>query len=149
MNSADITIRKASLSDLDGIYELSHQLGYPANKDNLAIRLEELGKKSDHIILVAEDSSTNKIVGWIHILIRLLLIEKPIAEIGGMVVDQELRQRGIGRKLIAESEIWVAKRGFRRLLVRSNIQRQGVHTFYPKLGYKLVKTQKNYAKDFS
>jgi GNAT superfamily N-acetyltransferase len=83
-----------------------------------------------HAVFVAVSDSSS-ITGWIHVLPRLLLIWRPIAEIGGIVVDEKERRKGIGRALISRAEKWAKENGYEGIIVRSDSRRQESHKFYP------------------
>ena len=68
------------------------------------------------------------------------------AEIGGLVVDEGLRGRGVGRMLMRQAEVWALAQGCRAIRLRSNIVREGAHSFYERLGYSRLKTQTVFRK---
>ena len=70
----------------------------------------------------------------------------PHAEIGGLVVDERARSRGVGRVLLAAAEAWAARQGLREVALRSNILRERAHDFYRRLGYDCPKTQHRFRK---
>jgi len=140
-----IKVRKAKDSDLDVLVDLSGQLGYPATREEIRNRFSLLCKENNHIVLVAE-AKGHGVVGWVHVLLRRLLMSEPMAEIGGLVVDEKNRDKGIGRALLAAAEKWVKSKGFARMVVRSNTARQEAHDFYPHVGFTHVKTQHVYSK---
>ena len=140
-----IIVRKARNSDLDVLNDLSVQLGYPASKEETKNRFSLLSKENNHLLLVAEVEG-NEVVGWIHVLLRILLMAEPMAEIGGLVVDEKHRGKGIGRLLVVEAEKWAKSRGIPRLVVRSNVVRREAHDFYPHVGFTHTKTSHVYTK---
>jgi len=93
-----ITVRKARDADIDVLLVLSEQLGYPTNREDFQKRFSALSQEDDQVILVAEIRD-HGVVGWVHVLRRVLLISGPVAEIGGLVVDEKKRGKGIGRIL--------------------------------------------------
>ena len=96
--SVDYVIREAVVSDAAAMASLSLQLGYPNTADEFRPRLTSLLSSDDNRILVAETDAP-KVMGWIHVIPRLLLIDDPLAEIGGLVVDEKRRRRGVGKAL--------------------------------------------------
>ena len=80
-------------------------------------------------------------VGWIHVFAAPRLTVATFAEIGGLVVDEGLRGRGIGRLLVSAAASWAEQRGLTTLRVRSRVERAGAHRFYRRLGFGATKQQ--------
>lgn len=140
MTSETVTIRPAAVGDVATLAVLSAQLGYPVPPADLLPRLETVLAKPGHSLLVAE--SGGQVVGWIHGVMRYLLEEPPHAFIGGLVVADGHRSRGIGAKLMAAIEEWAVKQGGGEVHVYSNVTRERAHLFYERIGYKHTKTSK-------
>jgi predicted N-acetyltransferase YhbS len=145
MRQGHINVRKARDSDVDILLVLSEQLGYPAAREDFRKRFFALSQEDDQVILVAETKDQG-VVGWVHVLSRVLLVSGPLAEIGGLVVDEKNRGKGIGRVLLTAAEKWAKSKGYPAVVVRSNIVRQGAHDFYPHVGYTYTKTSRIYKK---
>ncbi len=141
-----ISIRKAKRGDAGRIAALSTQLGYPSYKRSQEKRLTPLLKDREHLVLVAETTS-REVVAWIHAYVRRLVESDPHVEIGGLVVDERFRGRGIGSLLLRRAEQWAQEKKLDLVYLRSNIIRKGAHAFYEKLGYKRIKTQHTYQKE--
>jgi GNAT superfamily N-acetyltransferase len=60
--------------------------------------------------------------------------------IGGLVVSDRVRSRGIGRRLCRRTEQWTWEQGLDTLRVTSRSTREGAHRFYLRDGYRDVKT---------
>jgi GNAT superfamily N-acetyltransferase len=97
----------------------------------------------DNAVYVMEFSS-NEISGWVHVHGRLLIEAYPFAEIGGLVVDNNHRRKGIGENLIRKCEEWARKKGYQEIRVRSNGQRKEAHEFYKRIGFENLKWQEVY-----
>ena len=135
-----MSIRRANPTDGEAIAMLAKELGYAPSGEDMMRRLETLEGQQEHAVFVAEDDD-NSVVGWLHIFGRRLLLSEPIAEIGGIVVSQACRRRGIGRELISAAEQWARRKGFGGLVARSDTRRPESHDFYPKIGMTKLKTQ--------
>lgn len=135
-------IRPMESGDLPRVSELSAQLGYPVSVQALERRFLRMAAHSEQALLVAQSGA--QIVGWIHVHPQLLLEADAFAEIGGLVVDQQARRTGAGRALVAAAQRWAQEHGFERIRVRSNINREEAHDFYPALGFVRLKTQHTY-----
>ena len=60
--------------------------------------------------------------------------------IGGLVVSDRVRSRGIGRRLCERAEEWTRDQGLETLRVTSRSTREDAHRFYLRDGYREVKT---------
>jgi GNAT superfamily N-acetyltransferase len=84
----------------------------------------------------------NKIIGWIHAFITIRIETKPFVEIEGLVVDENLRNKSVGRKLVDAIAVWCRKENISVLRVRCNTRRIETHLFYKKLDFAETKEQK-------
>jgi len=140
MTAADVIIRSADFDDVHRLAALADQLGYPCTVESMASRLEELRDRRDHAILVAESPGMG-VIGWVHVFVRPLLIAERAAEIGGLVVDSDIRSQGVGERLLEAAEAWALEAGHARLRVRSNVTRKRAHRFYHLRSYQVIKSQ--------
>ena len=140
-----VKIRKARQSDAARIAVLAGQLGYPTTPREMAARLREVLKAKDGTCLVAE-TKDDGVIGWVHVSVTELLEVERRAEVNGLVVDERVRSRGAGWKLLGAAETWAKKRKCRGMSVRSNVIRERAHGFYVGHGYEHYKTQKAFRK---
>ncbi len=140
-----VLIRQISPDDAAAAAALSAELGYPVSPEAMRARIEDLLPLSDHAIYVA--CADANVLGWIDIAIARHLASDARVEIGGLVVAEEARGRGIGRLLVAEAEKWATERGLASVLVRSQIKRDDAHRFYLREGYARTKTSAVFTKD--
>ncbi|WP_405082346.1 GNAT family N-acetyltransferase [Paenibacillus chitinolyticus] len=143
-NSGDVIYRKAVVPDAPGMARLSAQLGYPADENGLAERLQYILTLPDHVILTAEYEG--EVIGWIHAHARCSLESEPFAEIAGLIVDRKFRGQGIGRTLVKRCGEWTSSAAIGRLRVRMNVNRQDAVSFYEQMGFEPVKTQRVFDK---
>ena len=61
-------------------------------------------------------------------------------EIGGIVVDSDIRNKGIGKALIVEAKNWAVAKNI-KLRVRCDSRREDTHRFYTSTGFKKLKNQ--------
>ena len=132
-----MNIREATAADAAALAALSTQLGYPAQPGEAELRLAALGPEG--AVLVAE--SDGAVLGWIHVCGIRFFQSPPFAEVGGLVVDEAARGKGVGKLLLEAGARWAAERGYRKLRVRSNVVREDAHRFYEREGFRRVKTQ--------
>jgi GNAT superfamily N-acetyltransferase len=142
----DPVIRRAEVGDAGLIAALSHQLGYPVPEKEMEHRLRQICGDPGHAVYVAEEPR-GRIVGWVHIAVRRLVEASLHGEIGGLVVDEMHRRRGIGQLLMRRAERWARLKGCAAVRLRSNVLREGAHQFYEQIGYRRISTQAAYRKD--
>jgi GNAT superfamily N-acetyltransferase len=131
-------IRPMEASDAAVVADLTSQLGYPSSAGEIASRFGELRARPDDEVLVATDSGGIPI-GWVHVGRVAGLEFSATALIGGLVMDDEHRSRGVGEQLLAAAEDWARRRGATTMIVRSRNTRQRAHRFYERAGYAQVK----------
>ena len=135
-----ITIRKIEESDAAEISRLSSQLGYPTTENRVLENIVELHQDPEYVVFVA-DVGEGILAGFIHVFITRRLFLDHRAEVGGLVVDQDYRGRGIGKSLLEKSEHWAGSKDCQTICVRSNIIRTGAKEFYLSQGYNVKKKQ--------
>ena len=141
----DIEIRSAKRADEEAVAILAGQLGYPSSVHEIRERRVEILEDGDQVVFVAE-STDKEVVGWVHVFKTQRLFVEPFVEIGGLIVGEGLRGSGVGKALLAAVEAWVQDSEFTSLRVRSNVIREGAHSFYERLGYYCVKQQNVFYK---
>jgi len=143
--AADVRVRPMRREDAFGVAGLAGQLGYPSTAEQIERRLADVARHGTAAALVAEGAD-GRLLGWIHVFVVHGIESDPHAEVGGLVVDQEVRGQGVGRTLLAAIERWAADRGLREVALRSNVIRSDAHAFYRGLGYECPKTQHRFRK---
>ena len=138
-------IRLSTPDDAERVAALSTQLGYPATAEKVRGRLADLLSDSNHAILVAEVTDS-QVVAWIHVFKRKTIASDGAAEIGGLIVDETCRGRGIGRAIVEKAAAWACEQGCGSLCVRSNVVREDARRFYAGLGFDMIKSQAVFRK---
>lgn len=127
-------------TEAQNICTLSDQLGYSNDFNLLWDRLKAILPLKDHAIFAAK--ADHKIVGWIHCLV-CLRVESPLfVEVTGLVVDENIRGKKIGKHLIEATKTWSQNQGISTIRIRCNIMRTESHKFYQALGFSSNKEQK-------
>ncbi|MBZ5513411.1 MAG: GNAT family N-acetyltransferase [Acidobacteriia bacterium] len=144
---SELRVRPATFGDAERVAELATQLGYPSTPQQVGARLGHLLPRDEHAVYVAE-LGAGPVIGWVHVFVKHTAESDPQAEIGGLVVDESQRQRGVGKLLMRHAEQWARARGLRSVYLRSNVLRKDAHAFYASLDYRVVKTQAVFCKDF-
>lgn len=141
----EIGIRIAEINDSEAIFELSNQLGYKTQHIDIQARLEKILKSTDNCVYVAV--TDEKVVGWIHGFYALRVESDFFVEIGGLVVDENIRKSGIGKKLVNKVIEWSKLQNCRKVRVRCNVIRKESHRFYENIGFEINKEQKVFDKN--
>ena len=140
----EVIIRIAIVEDSQSISNLSNQLGYKSESNQIKNRLSKMLQDSSHCIYVA--FINEKIVGWIHGFLALRVESDSFVEIGGLVVDELFRKQGIGRSLVDSVIKWAELKKVQNVRVRCNVVRIESHKFYENIGFTVNKEQKIFDK---
>jgi len=143
-----ISVRAATETDAEIIAQLAGELGYPVESESVRARLREPLAHGDELVLVAQDGE-GQLCGWLQAHASEVLESGFRVEIVGLIVTERLRRHGAGRLLVEAAERWAGEIGAQAIVVRSNVNRQESHAFYPALGYAKTKTQSVYRKAIS
>ena len=141
----NVIINKMSVENANEINQLSTQLGYYISLQETQNQIKKVIELKDHVALVA--LSENIVIGWIHAFIAIRIESKPFIEIGGLVVDENFRNRSIGKRLVDSVAEWCMKENISALRVRCNRKRKEAHLFYKKLKFLETKEQKIFQLD--
>lgn len=135
----ELITRKARIEDFEEIAGLCDQLGYQTDPTDIPVRLKHINDLDQHAVFVAE--LDHKVIGWIHVYVCPLLVSPPQSQLGGLVVNEDQRGKGIGEKLLQQAEAWSRIHSCQLLTVYTNITRSRTHAFYENLGYQNIKTE--------
>jgi GNAT superfamily N-acetyltransferase len=133
----NLRIRPARPDDVETLRALIATMGYQVGAEELRARLE--GLPDGHAVYLAESGSEG--LGWGHVQISHSLIAGPRAELAGLAVSARAQGLGVGSALLSAVEEWAARRGVRKMYLRSGTERTEAHSFYLARGYERVKTQ--------
>jgi GNAT superfamily N-acetyltransferase len=137
-NRIAVSIRRLSVDDAEAAAGLSGQLGYSCSAEDLRERIEELSRTADRVAFAAV--TAGQIIGWIDAAMERHLQYAASAVIGGLVVREDMRGLGVGKRLCLEVEEWARSKSVPVVRVRSQIKREAAHRFYLRDGYRKVKT---------
>jgi GNAT superfamily N-acetyltransferase len=133
-------LRPATHADIPTLSRLLLELGYEIATIDLGRRIDMVLAHSDHLLRLAVDAD-GTVLGALHAALRFDLTNGAFVEIDTLVVGASTRRSGVGRVLVRGVELWAAERGCYRVLVRSQLHREGAFAFYRELGYTQVKQQ--------
>lgn len=141
---SELGIRNAVPEDVQSLTELSNQLGYATNSAQTKNRLQEILANQENCLYVG--ITNGKLVGWIHGFYALRLESDSFVEIGGLVVEENYRNQGVGKELVNAVRQWSESKNCGRIRVRCNSIRKESAIFYAKIGFSLTKEQQVYTQ---
>ncbi|TPG34824.1 GNAT family N-acetyltransferase [Flavobacterium pectinovorum] len=136
----NLFLRQAELKDVEFIAELSSQLGYKTSLEKIQNRISEILNNADNCVYVIIDNEN--IIGWIHGFYSLRVESDSFVEIGGLVVDENYRRKGVGKILVTKVIEWACSKKSNKIRVRCNTLRKETHVFYDRIGFIETKEQK-------
>ena len=137
----NVTIRESIHDDIPLILELLYELGrQKPQKDSELEKFEKLLKnymqEDDKKILVAQDNDS-KIIGMISMVFLSRLNQNTLEMyVPELIVSQNYRSKGIGKKLINSSIEFGKEKKCHRIRLESGNQRIESHKFYKHLGFE-------------
>jgi len=128
-----VALRPAGAGDAERIAALLTDEGYPAGATDIAARMAALSGPGSHVVVADIDG---EVLGFLalHSFPRFEQSDG-IARILALVVDPGVRERGIGRMLMAEAERLAALDGAAFVEVTSGHHRPEARQLYESLGY--------------
>lgn len=135
-----IKLRYASKKDVPGIVQLLEELGYKSDVELIYDRLSKINKRNGQVIVAISESQ--EVLGCVHAFIDLRLAEGETGEIVSLVVRNDARGQGIGKKLLSEAKDWITANGCVNVRIRANTVREQAHQFYQHQGFNEIKSQK-------
>jgi len=134
MKLSMMEIRPARGEDAAAVDLLLTQLGYELPADTLLNRLSKLGNGDTDRVLVAEDAG--RIVGLMALHWTVMLhAALPVARITTLVVDDAVRGKGVGRRLVNTAADLARQAGCGVLELTTGLQRTDAQAFYQAIGF--------------
>jgi GNAT superfamily N-acetyltransferase len=140
----NFTVREIQVTDAAAAAQLSAQFGYPVDATVMQTRIQLLDRNLRAVLVAC---SSREVLGWIDVCEVHHLQSGACAEIGGLVVSEACRSKGVGARLVASAERWACARGLSRIVVRSQVAREAAHRFYLREGYQHTKTSLVFTKE--
>jgi predicted N-acetyltransferase YhbS len=141
----NIYIRPIKESDAAAVKLLSLQLGYQLSNEETIENIKEVLSNKDQAAFVA--CKEELIIGWIHIFRTVRLESKSFIEIGGLVIDENYRKKGVGKLLVNAASELAREKHVGKIRARCNKKRIEAHQFYRALGFAESKEQKVFELD--
>jgi GNAT superfamily N-acetyltransferase len=127
------------------VADLTRELGYARSEGEIAEWLETCAGSQAALVACADGD----VLGWVEVSLERRLQTPAFGLIGGLVVREGFRGRGIGQRLCAAAEDWVRQQGVQTIRVTSRASREAAHRFYRREGYRRVKTSEVFEKGLS
>lgn len=140
-----IHIRAIQPQDAEAVSQLTTQLGYSRTPAEISAWIAQLDAHPSHQAAFVACTG-DEVIGWIEVSIQHHLQSAPFGLIGGLVVSDRIRSRGIGRRLCERAEQWTWDQGVDTLRVTSRSTRSDAHRFYLRDGYRQVKVSHVFEK---
>ena len=134
-----IKLRRFSLSDLDRVMEIE-KASFPDREAWSRDYFESLYKIYPEGFIVAENNG--KIIGY-----TIGRPKEDLAEIVSLAVDPTWRQKGVGAKLTNFLIEHFKEKGLKEISLCVRTKNKKAISFYQKLGFKILKTIKNYYRN--
>jgi GNAT superfamily N-acetyltransferase len=138
-----VLVREAEREDAVDVARLLGQLGYAAEAEAVAARIERHRASAADVLLVAEVAGAVVAFASLHVSIAIEY-DLDAGKLSAVVVDEAWRGRGIGRTLVDAVEAEARRRGCVLLFLTTNERRRDAHAFYRALG--LEETGRRFAK---
>ena len=129
-----LKIRDAKPGDAARLVELMELLDHKVSEKGVRKRIAALAKEKLPQIVATLDKNVVGLVG-IHAMVAIHR-EKPVGRITILVVDENVRDKGIGRMLTEAAEKRLRKLGCSMVEITSNDRLSRAHAFYRHLGYE-------------
>jgi GNAT superfamily N-acetyltransferase len=139
-----VRIRAVRNGDVAAVTRLLVQLGYPADEERVARRLERLEQSPADGLFVAEVDGEVVGLAGIHVS-PSLEYDADAAKVSALVVDERHRHGGVGRALLAAVENEARRRGCALVFLTTAERRKDAHAFYRRLGWE--ETGRRFARD--
>ena len=141
----EVVVRAARAGDAPALAAPVTELGYPSDATQITRRFGGLSAGHDDAVFVIV-THARKVVGFVHVAERRLLVSEPFAELEGLFVAEAARRRGAAGRLIAAAEQWALARGIGELRVRARVERDVADLAYRRRGFDLAKEQRLFVK---
>ena len=133
MTETTVTLRPATASDAEAIATLFTDEGYPAGPSDIVERLHRYSSEHSRVIVAVHEGALLGFVA-LHALPRFEHDDR-ILRIMALVVDAGARERGVGRRLMAEAERVAAELDAAFIEVTAGHHRPDARRLYESLGY--------------
>jgi len=133
-----VHVSAAILEDAPAVSRLLGQLGYEVGPSEAAARLDALARSFvDPVLVAIEESGAVLGVVALH-WARMLFHGAQIARITTLVVDDQARRRGVGRRLVEAGAAAAQTAGCDAIELTTALRRSDAQAFYRSLGFEAL-----------
>jgi N-acetylglutamate synthase-like GNAT family acetyltransferase len=129
-------IREAESKDINALETLYKELA-PNSKNIMVLpeRIEQIRSDSNNYLFVYEEKGI--VVGTVFVTLGLdpMYQFRPYAVVENVIVDNDFRGIGIGKKLIEYVDQLCVSKGCTKIMLLSSVNRVEAHEFFIKNGY--------------
>lgn len=129
-----MNIRIATGEDAPKISSLLFQLGHPMPAGKLVDKIQYLINHPDHLLVVYDDIEAAAVMS-VHFIPQLAK-EGELAVVSYLIVDESVRNNGVGKALEEYCLAVATARHCDRIEIHCNIRRTDAHRFYERQGYQ-------------
>ena len=130
-----LRVREAEPGDHVAVTDLVGQLGYPSAEPAVAGRLDRLAADGKTWVFVAEEDGRVVGLAAVHVM-SILERDDPIARVTAMVVDESVREGGVGTALIDRLEKVARSQGCDKIDLTTRHERERAAAFYRGRGFE-------------
>jgi GNAT superfamily N-acetyltransferase len=129
-----LVARQATLDDADRIAGLFTDEGYPAGPSDIRERLGRFASDFSTVLVVEFE---DEVVGFVavHVMPRFEHSDR-VARVLALVVDQGVRERGVGHRLMEEAESVARETGCAFIEVTAGHHRADALQLFESIGYE-------------
>jgi GNAT superfamily N-acetyltransferase len=132
MIETQIQLRPATADDAGRIAALLSDEGYPAGPSDVVARLGRFAAPSEVVVAMLD----GEVLGFVAVaVLPRFEHDEPIARVVALVVDAGVRERGVGRLLMAEAERIGRDAGAAFVEVTAGHHRQDARRLYESVGF--------------
>ncbi len=147
-HKTQVLIRPMEPADAEPVSLLAVQLGYQRPADAIRNWIEGLEANADTQAAFVACVGV-QVAGWVEVSIQSRLQSPRFALIGGLVVRDGSRGKGLGQMLCERAERWSLERQVKTIRLTSRESRSEAHRFYLRAGYRVTKTSLAFEKSLT
>jgi aminoglycoside 6'-N-acetyltransferase I len=133
-----LIIEKVNHSNLDKVATLAWKLWPDNDVFTLRKEFEDLLESNRDIVYLAVEHGMH--IGFIHMSLRFDYVEgshtSPVGYVEGIYVEEEFRNKGISKRLVAAGEEWSKSLGCTELASDTQLDNYTSQEFHKKIGFK-------------
>ncbi|CAI6087333.1 aminoglycoside 6'-N-acetyltransferase [Cohnella sp. JJ-181] len=133
-----VIIEAVNNTSLDKVADLALKLWPDNDWSNLKDEFEELLQSNNDTVYLAVVEG--EYVGFIHMSLRYDYVEgsnsSPVGYVEGIYVEEEHRNKGISKQLVAAGEEWSKSLGCKEIASDTQLENHASQEFHRKIGFK-------------